>query len=146
MHAIPILFENDDIIIVNKPSGIGMHNAADSHRFKSPTNENSASRSTSSTALKNRDPESLGEEDWGPEARCTEDQGIVTRLKAQLNRSDLYLCHRLDTGTSGCLCLAKSPQAAAEVGELFASRQVVKFYLALSQHKPKRNKAVLSAI
>ena len=138
MHAIPILFENDDIIIVNKPSGIGMHNAADSHRFKSPTNENSASRSTSSTALKNRDPESLGEEDWGPEARCTEDQGIVTRLKAQLNRSDLYLCHRLDTGTSGCLCLAKSPQAAAEVGELFASRQVVKFYLALSQHKPKK--------
>ena len=143
MHAIPILFENDDIIIVNKPSGIGMHNAADSHRFKSPTNENTASRSTSSTALENRDPESLGEEDWGPEGWGTEDWGsenwgIVTMLKAQLNRTELYLCHRLDTGTSGCLCLAKSPQAAAEVGELFTSRQVVKFYLALSQHKPKK--------
>lgn len=123
MHAIPILFENDDIIIVNKPSGIGMHNAADNYRLRSPANENPKTSSSDSSALENRGPE-----DWG----------IVTRLKAQLNRSELFLCHRLDTGTSGCLCLAKSSQAAAEVGELFASRQVVKFYLALSQHKPKK--------
>lgn len=118
MRAIPILFENDDIIIVNKPSGIGMHNAADSHCLNPPAAEHSTTHSCDRNGL----------ESWG----------IVTRLKAQLNRSELYLCHRLDTGTSGCLCLAKSSQAAAEVGELFASRQVVKFYLALSQHKPKK--------
>ena len=123
MHAIPILFENDDIIIVNKPSGIGMHNAADNHCENNPATENPTTNSNNNSVSENRDLEN-----WG----------IVTRLKAQLNRSALYLCHRLDTGTSGCLCLAKSSQAAAELGELFASRQVVKFYLALSHHKPKK--------
>lgn len=66
--------------------------------------------------------------------------GVVTLLKAQLGIAQLHLCHRLDTGTSGCLCLAKTDNMAREIGELFASRQVNKYYLALSAQKPKKTR------
>ncbi len=105
MQDIPIVFENSDLVIVNKPVGLAMHD------------EDSAA--------------SDGEiEQSGA--------GIVTLLKKQLNVEKLHLCHRLDTGTSGCLCLAKKPSIASEIGELFASRKVNKYYLALSAQKPKK--------
>lgn len=97
MLAIPILYEDDALLIVNKPSGVAMHDS------------NTASN-----------------------------QGIVTLLKQQSGLRQLHLCHRLDTGTSGCLCLAKDARTAALVGEAFSSRTVSKFYLALSADKPKK--------
>ena len=69
--------------------------------------------------------------------------GIVTRLKKQLAVTELHLCHRLDTGTSGCLCLAKNAAVAGEIGELFSSRRVSKYYLALSSQKPKKKQGTI---
>ncbi|NDV91881.1 RNA pseudouridine synthase [Alteromonas sp. 345S023] len=97
MLAIPLLYQDDELLIVNKPAGIAMH-----------------------------DSDAVG------------NQGIVTLLKHQCGIPQLHLCHRLDTGTSGCLCLAKDARTAALVGEAFASRTVSKFYLALSADKPKK--------
>lgn len=70
--------------------------------------------------------------------------GIVNRLKNQLGLSQLHLCHRLDTGTSGCLCLAKSANIAAHVGEAFANRQVEKHYIALTCAKPKKKQGTIA--
>jgi RluA family pseudouridine synthase len=44
----------------------------------------------------------------------------------------LFLVHRLDTGTSGVLLLAKTPEMAAKIGKLFQERKVKKTYLAAS--------------
>ncbi|MDK1286563.1 TIGR01621 family pseudouridine synthase [Pseudoalteromonas umbrosa] len=66
-----------------------------------------------------------------------EQTGFVALLEAQLEMS-LFPVHRLDKVTSGLLVLAKSSQAAAKLTELFTSREVDKYYLALISDKPKK--------
>jgi len=51
-------------------------------------------------------------------------------LRLQL-RGDLYLVHRIDTGTSGVVLFARTRDAAARLSELFAKRVVKKTYLAV---------------
>ena len=116
MQPIPVLFENTDLIIVNKPIGIAMHDATNEADVREDIAENG-------------EPEKI--------------DGIVTRLKKQLGVTELHLCHRLDTGTSGCLCLAKNAAVAGEIGELFSSRRVSKYYLALSSQKPKKKQGTI---
>ena len=53
----------------------------------------------------------------------------------QGNRS--VLVHRLDRDTSGVLMIAKSRKMAAELGEIFRSRQAKKIYWALVEGVPK---------
>ncbi|MCU1231435.1 MAG: pseudouridine synthase [Acidobacteria bacterium] len=51
-------------------------------------------------------------------------------LRLQL-RGELYLVHRIDTGTSGVVLFARTRDAAARLSELFAKRLVQKTYLAV---------------
>jgi tRNA pseudouridine32 synthase/23S rRNA pseudouridine746 synthase len=94
MH-IPIVFEHDDFIVINKPIGLGMH-----------SDENTL--------------------------------GVVEQCKQQLGYKQLYLTHRLDTPTSGCLLLAKNKLTASEIGKAFEHKEINKLYLALSDQKPKK--------
>lgn len=64
--------------------------------------------------------------------------GILPQLCQQLDLPKLWLVHRLDKVTSGCLLLAKNARAAAELSQSFADRQVDKLYLALATKKPKK--------
>jgi RluA family pseudouridine synthase len=48
-------------------------------------------------------------------------------------RSQLWLVHRLDAGTSGVLVLARTPMAAQVLGEAFREGKAKKTYLALVQ-------------
>lgn len=63
---------------------------------------------------------------------------LLNQLCQQLNLPKLWLVHRLDKLTSGLLLLAKSAEAAADLSQLFANRQVQKYYLALGTKKPKK--------
>ncbi len=63
--------------------------------------------------------------------------GVVALAEAQFGLK-LYAVHRLDKGTSGLLLLAKSSEAAAKLAELFQNQQIQKFYLALTDQKPKK--------
>ncbi|WP_127022174.1 pseudouridine synthase [Rheinheimera mangrovi] len=63
--------------------------------------------------------------------------GVVALAEAQFGQK-LYAVHRLDKGTSGLLLLAKSSEAAAKLSELFQNQQIQKFYLALTDQKPKK--------
>ena len=56
------------------------------------------------------------------------DHGIVQQVCKALQETDLHLVHRLDDGTSGCLILARNPQAAARFEVLFRTRQVQKSF------------------
>lgn len=66
-----------------------------------------------------------------------DNEGFVTLVEAQLGYK-LWLVHRLDKVTSGVLLLAKSAEAAAQLGAEFAEHRITKLYLALSEQKPKR--------
>ncbi|MEN3158209.1 TIGR01621 family pseudouridine synthase [Alkalimonas sp. NCh-2] len=63
--------------------------------------------------------------------------GLVVQAEQQLGLK-LYPVHRLDKMTSGILLLAKSSSAAAELAAKFRLQQMEKYYLALSDRKPKR--------
>ncbi|TCI02661.1 TIGR01621 family pseudouridine synthase [Corallincola luteus] len=60
------------------------------------------------------------------------------RLLRQALLEDVYPVHRLDKVTSGLLIVARSSEAAAQFGSLFANREMQKFYLAISDRKPKK--------
>ncbi|MBI1752054.1 MAG: RluA family pseudouridine synthase [Acidobacteria bacterium] len=55
---------------------------------------------------------------------------LLALLKTQRPELKLALHHRLDQGTSGLLVLAKDPKANAGLAAAFASRDLVKLYLA----------------
>jgi tRNA pseudouridine32 synthase/23S rRNA pseudouridine746 synthase len=55
------------------------------------------------------------------------------------------LGHRLDKDTSGCLALARTPEAAATLGRAFRDRQVRKTYLAIVAGCPGRITGTIDA-
>ncbi len=68
---------------------------------------------------------------------------FITHIEKELVIDKLYLVHRLDKMTSGLLLLAKHSTAAAKLSNLFAQRKVSKFYLAISDKKPKKKQGTL---
>lgn len=63
---------------------------------------------------------------------------LIEQLRQDLACADLNLAHRLDTGTSGLILVAKSSAANQKLSPLFAERAVTKRYLALSLGKPSK--------
>jgi tRNA pseudouridine32 synthase/23S rRNA pseudouridine746 synthase len=96
---ITAVIEHDDFVIINKPSGITMHDHL---------------------------------------------SGIIPLAQDALNENKLYLVHRLDEVTSGCLLLAKNTRAASTFSQMFAHRQMQKYYLALSSKKPSKKQGTIS--
>ncbi|TZF84670.1 RluA family pseudouridine synthase [Pedobacter sp. BS3] len=89
-----IIFENDDIIVINKPPFI------------------------SSLDDRSRKAEAIGSE-------------INILRLAKSYTPDAQVCHRLDRETSGCLVIAKHPEAYRFISMQFEHRQVKKVYHAI---------------
>lgn len=66
-----------------------------------------------------------------------EGPGFVVLAEQQLSQK-LYAVHRLDKVTSGLIILARNKSAAATFTELFAQHSIDKFYLAITDSKPKK--------
>ena len=92
-----ILFEDRDVLVLNKPYGLAVQGGSGTKRHIDGMLEALADR--------------------------------------QGNRP--VLVHRLDRDTSGVLMIAKSRKIAAELGEIFRSRQAKKIYWALVEGVPK---------
>ena len=103
-----ILYEDEGLLIVNKPAGIPVEgNVPDT--------------------LRNR------------VLRALYNQGRPAA-------DDAYpaLCHRLDTGTSGLLLLAKDAETEAFLGEMIRSRTLRKYYLCVTFGRPQPPQATLN--
>lgn len=61
---------------------------------------------------------------------ATDRHDLLALLRTQRPDLNLFLHHRLDQGTSGLLVLAKDPKANKGLATAFASRDLVKLYLA----------------
>lgn len=66
-----------------------------------------------------------------------EEAGFVVQVSQQAN-IPLLPVHRLDKMTSGLVIFAKSSEIAAQFGKMFESREIEKYYLAISMRKPKK--------
>ncbi len=69
--------------------------------------------------------------------------GIVELVKRYLKLEQLYPVHRLDRMTSGLIIFAKTKPVAAKFGQLFESRKIEKYYLAISDKKPKKKQGLI---
>ncbi len=92
--AVPILYRDESLVIVAKPSGLLVHRG------------------------------------WA------RDELVAMSLVRDAVGGWVYPVHRLDRGASGALAFALSPQAAAPLGEAFATGAVDKRYLALVRGVP----------
>jgi len=68
--------------------------------------------------------------------------GVVVAVEKQLKQK-LYSVHRLDKMTSGLLLLAKSSPLANDLSTLFKNQQIQKYYLAISDKKPKKKQGLI---
>ncbi len=110
-----IVYEDDDLAVVNKPAGMMVHAGAGS-------TEEARNRGTLVNALLHRF-RNLSE--LGGELR----PGIV---------------HRLDKETSGLIVVAKNDVAHRKLAEQFSSRRVHKKYIALVHGWPKKAKGTIN--
>lgn len=69
--------------------------------------------------------------------------GLLRKLGSDYPWQRFWPVHRLDTVTSGLLLVARSKEAAASFGDLFARHQVDKYYLAISDRKPTRKQGTI---
>ena len=104
---IPIVFQNSDFVVVNKPAGLNFHSELED------------------SSIQGND-----EKETAP--------GLVVVTKQQLNLSELYPVHRLDKMTSGLVIFALNKSTAQAFQLMFENHKVQKFYLAISDKKPKK--------
>ncbi|MBI3645497.1 MAG: RluA family pseudouridine synthase [Acidobacteriales bacterium] len=120
LRAIPeeipldIVYEDDDLAIVNKPAGMMVHAGAGA-------TEDARNRGTLVNALLHR---FGGLSGVGEEMR----PGIV---------------HRLDRGTSGLMVVAKNDESHRRLARQFSGREVHKTYVALVQGWPKQERGTI---
>ena len=111
-----VVYEDADLAVVNKPAGMMVHAG-------SGQNEDARSKGTLVNAL------------------------LFRFKKLSSTGGDLRpgIVHRLDKDTSGLIVVAKNDRAHAALGEMFASRQIRKTYLALVQGTVERPKGTINA-
>ncbi len=118
---LPIIYEDADIVAVNKPSGVMTH--PDGH-----TTDETAS-------------------DWfAAHYPDSKEVGETQRLPNGTEIARPGIVHRLDRETSGVLVFAKTPEAHASLKEAFQNRDVKKTYLAFVYGVPKEGKGTIDFV
>ncbi|MDT7604010.1 MAG: rRNA synthase [Acidobacteriota bacterium] len=108
-----IIYEDDAVVVVNKPSGLVVHPAA------------GAPSGTLANALAYR----FGNTNFGT---LIEDGSADTRHPTPDTHSVRPgIVHRLDRDTSGLIVVAKTPEAHESLSDQFRAREVFKSYVAL---------------
>ncbi len=111
-----VVYEDEDLSVVNKPAGMMVHAGAG----ETPDARN---RGTLVNALLYR----------------------FAKLSSTGGEMRPGIVHRLDKNTSGLIVVAKNDRAHAALGEMFASRQIKKTYIALVQGAVTREKGTITA-
>ncbi|MGH1372927.1 MAG: TIGR01621 family pseudouridine synthase [Cellvibrionaceae bacterium] len=75
--------------------------------------------------------------------RDLESMGLLEKVATDLNLDKLFPVHRLDKATSGLVILARTTMANQALSKIFAERRIQKYYLAISDHKPKRKQGLI---
>ena len=122
---IPILYETEKLLVIDKPHGISHHDKAGVDGGDDRRDQESSRRTTTT-----------------PTTSCSNEMGVLSVLRHEYPhlKDQLYGVHRLDQVTSGLLVIAKSPAVARVLTQAFTDRHVVKYYTGLSAKTPKKKK------
>ncbi|GAB3106731.1 TIGR01621 family pseudouridine synthase [Aestuariicella hydrocarbonica] len=75
--------------------------------------------------------------------RDCDQPGLLELVADELGLEKLYPVHRLDKMTSGVLLMACQPQANQLLSQCFQSRDAHKYYVAISDRKPKKKQGLI---
>jgi 23S rRNA pseudouridine1911/1915/1917 synthase len=117
---IPIIFEDDAMLLVNKPAGITVNRAGTTKgeiTVQDWAEEHLGQKYQELSSQYQESTSKFGDDDWDPSIDFYKRGGIV---------------HRLDKETSGILIIAKTPEAFVTLQKQFHERIVKKEYRALS--------------
>lgn len=116
-----ILFEDSDLIAINKPSGMIVNNA----------DTTKAEETVQDWVKNNYQFPNVKNQDYQTEkTNSGEGENMYDPIQEFYNRGGIV--HRLDKETSGVLLIAKNPQSFALLKQQFMQRRVKKTYLALA--------------
>ena len=115
-----IVYEDDDLAIINKPAGMMVHAGAGA---TGPDGEDHRNRGTLVNALLHH----------------------FATLSAVGGDMRPGIVHRLDKETSGLIVVAKNDEAHRKLSAQFASREVKKTYIALVHGWPKKDRGTITA-
>ena len=73
----------------------------------------------------------------------SQENGLFTQLKKDFPNDTLFAVHRLDKVTSGILLIAKNVEMAQVLSEKFRLGEIEKYYLAISDKKPKKKQGLI---
>lgn len=124
---IPILFENDDLVVINKPAGVMVHGDGKTHS----TELEAGATPTVADWFAKRYPDrtEVGEPFELGDGRTIPRPGIV---------------HRLDADTSGVLVLAKTQEVYAYLKEQFQERKMKKVYVAFVYGSVRDDRGIIN--
>jgi 23S rRNA pseudouridine1911/1915/1917 synthase len=111
-----VIYEDDDLAVVNKPAGMMVHAGAGQ-------NDDVRNRGTLVNALLFR----------------------FKKLSSTGGDLRPGIVHRLDKNTSGLIVVAKNDRAHAALGKMFANHQIKKTYIALVQGAVERERGTINA-
>jgi 23S rRNA pseudouridine1911/1915/1917 synthase len=114
--ALDIVYEDDDLAIVNKPAGMMVHAGAGA-------TDDARNRGTLVNALLHH-------------------FGKLSAVGGELRPG---IVHRLDRATSGLMVVAKNDETHSRLARQFSSRQVHKTYLALVHGWPKEDRGTIQS-
>ena len=69
--------------------------------------------------------------------------GLFNQVKETLGLAELFPVHRLDKMTSGLILFAKNKETANTFQQLFSQHKIEKYYLAISDQKPKKKQGLI---
>lgn len=135
---LPVIYEDDDILVVNKPEGIISH-ARGRYWYEPSVASFVRWKLTGGNTLKGT---------VVPNEKHIPDY-LVTKsypLKADTDGVDrIGIVHRLDRATSGVMICAKNDKAMKSLQKQFAERSVQKTYIAVLDGVPKQPEALIDA-
>ncbi len=122
-----ILFENDDCLVVSKPSGMVC--------FHNRKTTDGKIKKKKSRSKKKQDQRSLDDDEVKADISLEDALIDIGVSLSTLNPDALGIVHRIDRGTSGCIILAKNNDSHARLVTNFFTRCANKHYMALLPYK-----------
>jgi 23S rRNA pseudouridine1911/1915/1917 synthase len=132
---LPIIYEDENIVAINKPSGVMTHPDGRAHMR--------AAESGASEAGAIRSPEETASDWFASHYPASAEVGETQRLQDGTELRRPGIVHRLDRETSGVLLFTKTPEAHAFYKKAFQDREVDKTYLAFVYGVPKERKGII---
>lgn len=120
---LPVIYEDDNVIVINKPAGVLTHSKG------ALNTEATVASWLREYVLKNTPKEALDYGLWTMDSRQSR-AGIV---------------HRLDRATSGVIITAKDEKTQKWLQKQFSTRKVKKTYLAIVEGVPEPQQAIIDA-